>query len=388
MRELSTSMMLCLAWVSCLLAVSAQVHAEIFDEVVTWESLPDMPIAVAAPAVSVRGREAVLTGGVLLGGGATGVVQVLDLDELTWSQPASLNVARYQHAQITLMDGRVLVVGGRARRPGHYSLPLSGCELIDLETKTSAPTGDLPMPMQSPTLHALPGGEVAAVGNHIVAVYDPVAGTWAVGSPLKHPRREHASVLLDDGTILVAGGIGRSSFERVDLQTAESGLMKARLPGTLDDLAAVRLSGDRIWLIGGQGLDGQTTDQTWVLSVGEGSEGTLVPGPALGLENGLADHVVVQTPRGLVVTGGESQRRGVDTELADAFWLDPAMLTVRRLPKTRIAHDDAAGVSDGGWAIVFGGQVKESFLGAKVPTPIRAVHRIKLPPPPNRVEMR
>jgi hypothetical protein len=344
-----------------------------------WERLADMPVAVAAPAVSVVGRRAVVTGGVLLGGGPSDAVQVLDLDKLTWSLAAGLNTARYQHAQVTLGDGRILVVGGRARRPGNRPHPLVSCELIDLDKGVSEPTADLPMPMRSPTLHLLPDGRAAAIGNHIVAVYDPEQGAWTIGSPLMQPRRGHASLVLEDGTILVAGGIGRSSFERVDLAKGSSILMQARLAIPLDDLALAPLPGGRVWVIGGQGLDGQTTDQTWVLSVGPESDSGLAPGPALGVANGVADHVVIQTPNGIVVSGGESQRGRADTELADAFWLDPKTLAVRRLPSTEIAHDDAVGLCDGGWAIVFGGQVKESFLGAEVPTPIRAVHRIMLP---------
>jgi len=264
----------------------------------TWERLADMPVAVAAPAVSAVGRRAVVTGGVLLGGGASDAVQVLDLDALTWSRPTTLNTARYQHAQVTLADGRVLVVGGLSRQPGHNGVPLAGCELIDLDQAVSEPTGGLPMPMRTPTLHLLGDGAVAAVGNQVVAVFDPRAGTWGVLAALHQPRRGHASVLLEDGTLLVGGGIGRSTFERVDLARGTSILMKARLPGALDDLAMVPLPGGRVWVIGGQGLDGQTTDRTWVLTVGEGSESRLDPGPRLGLGRGGG-------PRGDPYAGGD-----------------------------------------------------------------------------------
>ncbi len=344
----------------------------------SWERVADMPVAVAAPAVSAVGRRAVVTGGGLRGGGGSDAVQVLDLDELSWSRGVRLVTGRYQHGQVTLGDGRVLVVGGRSRRPGHVSQPLKSCELIDLGQEKSEATGDLPMPMRSPTVHVLGDGRVAAIGSHVVAVFDPAEGAWTAAVVLKQARREHASVVLEDGTLLVGGGIGRSTFERVDLDKGESLLLDVRLGTALDDLGMVALGGGRVWVIGGQRIDGPTTDQTWVLTVGEGSGGGLVAGPGLGLEDGVADHVVIQTPGGIVVAGGESQRGDGDTELADAFWLDPGALSVRRLPATEIAHDDAAGLCDGGWAMVFGGQVKESFLGAKVPTPIRAVHRIRL----------
>ena len=114
-------------------------------------------------------------------------------------------------------------------------------------------------------------------------------------------------------------------------------------------------------------------------------------GPRLGLPGGVADHVVIQTPGGIVVVGGETQHERKDTELSAAFLLAPpevqprkfprkapGTLTVRRLPDTPIAHDDAAGFGYGNSAVVLGGQVKASLLGATVPTPIRAVDRIEL----------
>lgn len=344
----------------------------------TWERLPDMPVAVAAPAASVRGRSAVVTGGVVLGGGATGAVQAMDLDGLTWTLPTVLNTPRYQHAQVTLQDGRILVAGGRTRLPGLMPEATRSCELIAADLSAVNPTADLPVPMRSPTLHLLNDGRVAAVDYQVLAVFDPAEQTWAVASPLMHSRREHASLLLDDGTILIAGGIGQASFERVDLEKGQSRVLSARLPKGLDDLAMVALPGGRVWVIGGQSLDGQTTDQTWVLSFDAEGGSRLDPGPALGLPGGVADHVVVVTPNGVVVSGGESQNGPHDTELSDSFHLDPGALTVRPLPATQIAHDDAAGFSDGDWAFVLGGQVKASFLGARVPTPIRAVHRIRL----------
>ena len=350
----------------------------------SWERLPDMPIATAAPAVSVQGRRAVVSGGVVLGSGASVAVQVLDLDGLTWSLPTMLNTPRYQHGQITLNDGRILIVGGRTRLPAATPQATRSCELISADLAASEPTADLPVPMRSPTLHLLNDGRVAAVGMLVTAVFDPEQAAWTIAAPLRQVRREHASVMLKDGTILVGGGIGRSTFERVDLVEGKSRELRARLPIGRDDLAMVPLPDGRVWIIGGQAIDGQTTDQTWLLTLDDEKSGVksrLEDGPALGLAGGVADHVVIQTPNGVVVVGGESQNGRHDTELADAFWLDPERLTVRRLPATQIAHDDAAGFLDGDWAVVLGGQVKAPFLGVPVPTPIRAVHRIKLPAP-------
>lgn len=361
----------------CLIVVAMLAVSVCADEP-QWERLADMPIAVAAPAVSVQGRRAVVTGGVMLGGATSGAVQVLDLDGRTWALPLALNTPRYQHAQITLDDGRILVTGGRTRQPAAVPVATASCELISADLLTCQPTADLPLPIRSPTLHKLADGRVVAVGMRMATVFDPQQAVWTLLTPLHQMRMEHASLLLADGTILVAGGINCAGFEIVDPVKAQSTLLDARLPRGLDDLAMVPMPDGRVWVIGGQGIDGQTTDQTWVLTFGpEGSR--LDEGPKLGVAAGVADHVLVQTPGGVVVSGGESQNGTHDTELADAFWLNPATLTVRRLPATEIPHDDAVGFGDGRWAYVLGGQVKASFLGVPVPTPIRAMHRIRLP---------
>ncbi len=70
-------------------------------------------------------------------------------------------------AIVTLADGRVLVAGGVAG-------PLE--------------TGD---------------GELTATTE----VYDPVAQTWSAGPDLLGPRDGGQAVVLDDGSILIMGGV-------------------------------------------------------------------------------------------------------------------------------------------------------------------------------------
>ena len=343
-----------------------------------WETMPEMPTAVAAPAASIQGRSAVVTGGVVLGSSASDAVQVFDLDGLTWTQTTQLHTPRYQHAQVTLNDGRVLIIGGRTRKPSERPVSTSRCELISADLLSCGPTADLPAAMRSPTAHLLADGRVVAVGNELAAVFEPGAQQWRPIAALNRMRKEHASVLLADGTVLVGGGINRFGFERIDIDKGNSELLRVRLPKALDDLAMVLLDDGRVWLIAGQTLGGETTDRTWLLTLGPGNTGTLAEGPGLGWPAGVADHVVMRSAGGIVVAGGESEHHLADKELAKAFVLDPVRLRVHALPDLEIAHDDAAGFEDRGWVYVAGGQVRSSLLGMPVPTPIRAVHRIRL----------
>ena len=80
----------------------------------------------------------------------------------------------YNHTATLLEDGRVLITGGH--------------------TTESAQRGimDLPPP---------PTGVVSA------EIYDPSTGLWSLTAPMFDPRRYHGAVLLEDGSVLVAGGL-------------------------------------------------------------------------------------------------------------------------------------------------------------------------------------
>ena len=46
--------------------------------------------------------------------------------------------------------------------------------------------------------------------------YDPTTGTWTVAANMTVARHGHTATLLDDGTVLVAGGDDRGSAEVFD----------------------------------------------------------------------------------------------------------------------------------------------------------------------------
>lgn len=346
-----------------------------------WQRLADMPLAVIEPAASVAGRRLVVTGGVCLDGSASTSVQVLDLDRMRWSRPTKLTTPRYGHKQVTLPGGRVLVGGGRGREAGAAPSALESCELIEADLARSTPTAPLPTSMATPTMHQLPDGRVIAIGDSLAAVFDPASETWTSTTKLREFRREHASVLLASGAVLVGGGIGKSSFEQIDPGLGKTRRLTVTLPMPLDDLAMVQLPDGRVWVLGGQQVGGDTVDRTWILepkAVDDSAAWGLVEGPALGVPGGIADHIVIKTSGSIVLAGGESQVSHRDSELAVALWLDPGTLAVHRLPDMDVPHDDAAGVVVGDTVIVLGGQATMTWMGIQVPTPVRAVHRLDL----------
>ncbi|MEU1284468.1 kelch repeat-containing protein [Kitasatospora sp. NPDC005856] len=84
-------------------------------------------------------------------------------------------------------------------------------------------SGDLPSPaswygqydgavlLKSGKVLLVGGSDAAAAVLTRTAVYDPAAGTWTAGVPLRFPRRLHTVTRLDDGRVLIAGGTSGAS---------------------------------------------------------------------------------------------------------------------------------------------------------------------------------
>jgi hypothetical protein len=125
----------------------------------------------------------------------------------------SMAAARQNYAAVLLQDGRVAVLGG-----------VRQVEIYDPATGQFSPHGELPANtvggVYGATAHLLSNGRVLLVGGTTAAVqlYDPETSQTTRLGNLSRPRPFAASVSLLDGRILVAGGdVGGS----VVLRTSE-----------------------------------------------------------------------------------------------------------------------------------------------------------------------
>jgi len=165
-------------------------------------------------------------GRILLTGGAwklydfTATVDIYDPATNTITPAAPMNIKRWSHAQVTLNNGKVLVVGGRdavsGTTPG--ARVLSSAELYDPATNTWTFTGSISVARRSPTITLLNDGRVLVAGGgdrasstvtlplSIVEIYDPATGTFSVVGNMTTPRNAHSANLLNDGTVLITGG--------------------------------------------------------------------------------------------------------------------------------------------------------------------------------------
>ena len=125
-----------------------------------------------------------------------------------------------------------------------------------------APAGELPLKLERPLALELPDGRVFAYGNGEDprgALWDPKTNTWSPTAPSKRPRGEAAGSLLDDGTVLVTGGVhipkGHYVLRSSEIYDPKS--ERWRDAGNTGDQrrghAHLRLSDGRIALVGGVG---------------------------------------------------------------------------------------------------------------------------------------
>lgn len=247
--------------------------AELFDPAT------DAFHAAAPPAEPRRSHVAVHLGGarVLVAGGvshplARASVEIYDADADAWSFAPSMRVERWNHSVSRLPDGRLMVVGGSRFVPDGTER-VTTTELFDPETETWSLAGPLRQGRAAHAAAALPTGEVVVVGGDggwdatTFEIYDPVRDRFVeedgdpgvgpalaraialesgvalvlggergdasatrlylpwqrgfvTGPTLTRGRREHTATLLDDGRVLVVGGIGGLGTSRPEA-TAE-----------------------------------------------------------------------------------------------------------------------------------------------------------------------
>ncbi len=140
-----------------------------------------------------------------------------------WGTAGSMQT-RFQHTATLLLNGKVLVVGGRTAA-GAGALR-SAVELFDPATGTWSTTGSLAAARYYHTATLLLNGKVLVVGgdtsggpgNAIVAsaeLYDPASGTWTSAGSSTTARFRHTATLLANGDVLVAGGLDASATTAV-----------------------------------------------------------------------------------------------------------------------------------------------------------------------------
>ena len=157
-----------------------------------------------------------LDGKVLVAGGFGKRFKVLKsveiYDPLTgeWSKSSEMNFPRAEHSAVLLKDGRVLVTGGRDE---NYA-PAFTSEIFDSESGTWEMYEDMSRQRHKHISIVQPDGSVILIAGSgpsrslaDVELMDPINDRLEVLSPTLEQHADHAAISLDDGRILVSGGV-------------------------------------------------------------------------------------------------------------------------------------------------------------------------------------
>ena len=219
--------------------------AEIYDpQNDRFTAAPPAQFHSAAPLVKLPDGRVLVGGGVDPTGKALTAVEIFDPVTNTWSSGGNLMFPRFSHAAIVLRDGRVFMAGGQGS---------SRSEIFDPNTRTSvevttgaitSPTGarladgramvlnfgaayildesanalrlvNGSLPTGFGEVVALPTGKLLVVGGSDlirgglspkIVVINPDDGSFTEVDDLIVTRTRSAVVLLNDGSVLIAGG--------------------------------------------------------------------------------------------------------------------------------------------------------------------------------------
>ncbi len=202
------------------------------------------------------------------GGEGSGPAGVKSTIESGFGTAAEMKVARELHAAVTLRDGRVLVMGGHGTGEGTINAVVyKFAEVYDPVADEWTQTEQMAGHRYDLGAVVLEDGRVLAAGgvgtsNWAVGtaeIWDPKTGTWAVAADMNDPRERMAAVLLPDGRAMFIGGTTQNfsqlaSAEIFDpatgtwTQTADMALARVQHTATL-------LRDGRVLVVGGGKVD-------------------------------------------------------------------------------------------------------------------------------------
>jgi len=331
--------------------------AEIYDPVArTWT-----PVAGMNDGRLSSDAALLQNGQVLVCGDGNSDVELYDPVGNTWTLTDSLPVPGNFQAITLLSGGQVVITGGSVSEfngPPLNVVETYGTPVIvpPPQTGTWSTTGSMPYARVGFTLTVLTNGKVLAPGGqanglpplpqYAADLYDPATGIWTNNSFMNTPRDNYASVLLNNGLLLVTGGLTTQFASGITTScelyypatgtwTNTGSMNEAR-----DGHVAVRLNNGKVLVAGGTS-DGTAelynpTTQTWAYTGSMNEARTFAP--AFLLPNGKV----------LIVDGADDGTAEVyDPSLGTWSYTSGAMLATQEQPATALLPNGEVLVAGG-----------------------------------------
>jgi hypothetical protein len=140
---------------------------------------------------------------------------------------------RYAAASVRLLDGRIFVAGGE----GIYGTGIDSVEIYNPATGKWQVTSNMSTPRLNPTATLLDNGKVLVVGGYTydsaccalasAEIYDPTTGTFSPTGSMSTARRNLTATLLNNGTVLIAGGYNGTNLDAPEIYNPITGKFSA-----------------------------------------------------------------------------------------------------------------------------------------------------------------
>lgn len=291
----------------------------------------------------------------------------------SWTATADMAAGRLHHTATLLADGRVLVAGGTPGEENDREKdPLASAELYDPKTGTWSATGSMATPRKDHAATLLDNGMVLVAGGvrsegpftplASAELYDPQTGRWKATGAMHSKRGRPTVTLLTDGEVLVVGGATGEARYDSELYDPSTGKWRAAgaLPGTHgDDHTATLLADGRVLVAGGSDPQGSLVAAA---DIYDPRTGKWTATGKMTTKRGA--HTATLLRDGTVLVAG-GRRTEEDPPLASAEIFDPktgkwsatADLTIRRVDATATLLGD-------GRVLVAGGHSGADILAA------------------------
>ncbi len=153
--------------------------------------------------------------------GTTATAEIYNPTTMTMVLTGSMTTPREAHTATQLADGRVLIVGGTNDASGSGTVPLATAEMYDPTAGTFSGIVGPSIARLYHTATLLNNGKVLVTGGLVpgfplppnnlayssAELYDPSTGAFSATGSMSVPRFGHTATLLNDGRVLIAGGV-------------------------------------------------------------------------------------------------------------------------------------------------------------------------------------